>query len=118
MVEIVKSKTNKIEDSVSLRFMISKHSREEQLMLNLIHSLNCGKLNKNNNCLNLTIRRFGDIDKILIPFFQKYPIIGQKSLDFQDFCRASKLINRKDHLTIEGLKNLIEIKNGMNTRRL
>jgi hypothetical protein len=52
------------------------------------HASEGGKLNKNNNCLNLTIRRFGDIDKILIPFFQKYPIIGQKSLDFQDFCRA------------------------------
>lgn len=36
--------------------MISQHSREEQLMLNFIHSLNSGKLNKNNNCLKLTIR--------------------------------------------------------------
>jgi len=90
MVDIVKSKTTKIEYSVSLRFMISQHSlfRDEQLMLNLIHYFDCGKLNKNNNCLNLTIRRFGDIDKILIPFFKNYPIIGllKKSLDFQDLC--------------------------------
>jgi hypothetical protein len=46
MVDIVKSKTTKIEYSVSLRFMISQHSRDEQIMLNLIHYLNCGKLNK------------------------------------------------------------------------
>jgi len=85
MVDIVKSKTTKIEYSVSLRFMISQHSRDEQLMLNLIHFFNCGKLNKNNNCLNLTIRRFGDIDKILIPFFQKISNHRTKIIRFSRF---------------------------------
>jgi hypothetical protein len=41
MVDIVKSKTTKIEYSVSLRFMISQHSRDEQLRLNLIQYFNC-----------------------------------------------------------------------------
>ena len=59
IVENLKSKTTKIEYSVSLRFMISQHSRDEQLKLNLIPYFNCGKLNKNKICLNLTILRFG-----------------------------------------------------------
>jgi hypothetical protein len=52
MVDIVKSKTTKIEYSalalwasgqrVSLRIMNSQHSRDEQLMLNLINYFNCG----------------------------------------------------------------------------
>ena len=98
--------------------MISQHFRDEQLMWSLIHYFNCGKLNKNNNCFNLTIRKFADLNNKIIPFFIKYPIIGQKLLDFQDFCRVADLINKKDHLTIDGLKKISEIKSGMNTRRV
>ena len=98
--------------------MITQHSRDEQLMLSLIHYFNCGKLNKNNNCFNLTIRKFEELDKKIIPFFIKYPIVGQKLLDFQDLCRVDDLINKKAHLTIEGLKIISEIKSKMNTRRV
>lgn len=118
LVDIVKCRSTKIGYSVGLRFMISQHSRDEQLMLSLIHYFNCGKLNKNNNCFNLTIRKFADLDKKIIPFFIKYPIVGQKLLDFQDLCRVGNLINKKDHLTIEGLKKISEIKSGMNTKRV
>ena len=75
------------------------------------------KLHKNNNCFNLTIRKFADLDTKVIPFFVKYPIIGQKLLDFQDFCRVCKLMKENEHLTIEGLTKISEIKSGMNTSR-
>jgi len=40
----------------------------------------------------------------MIPFFNKYKIIGIKSLYYLDFCLAVGLINKKDHLTKEGLE--------------
>ena len=86
-------------------------------MSRLINYFNCGKLYKNNNCFNLTVRKFADIDNKIIPFFIKYPIIGNKSLDFQDFYRVSKLIKEKEHLQIEGIKKISSIKSGMNTKR-
>jgi hypothetical protein len=87
-------------------------------LISLIDYFNCGNLNKNNNCFNLTVRKFVDLDEKIIPFFHKYPIVGQKLLDFKDLCRVGELINKKNHLTIEGLKKISEIKNGMNTRRV
>jgi LAGLIDADG endonuclease len=90
--------------------MISQHARDELLLCSLINYFNCGKLYKNNNCFNLTIRKFADIDTKIIPFFFKYPILGNKFLDFQDFCcppgggAVGKLVKEKKHLQINGIK--------------
>nr|YP_009517159.1 LAGLIDADG homing endonuclease [Blastosporella zonata]AYE93119.1 LAGLIDADG homing endonuclease [Blastosporella zonata] len=89
MVDINKSKSNKIGQSVNLRFVISQHKKDVLLMLSLINFLNCGQIYKNKDCFNLTIRKFADIDNKIIPFFIKYPIIGNKSLDFQDFYKVN-----------------------------
>ena len=54
----------------------------------------------------------------IIPFFQKYPIIGIKALDFADWCKVALLINNKAHLTKEGFKEIRKIKTGMNKGRI
>ena len=99
--------------------MISQHNRDKLLLISLINYFNCGKLYKNNNCFNLTIRKFADIDTKIIPFFIKYPILGREAvLDFQDFCKVSKLVKEKKHLQIDGFKKISLIKSGMNTKRV
>jgi len=77
-------------------------------LCNLINYFNCGKLYKNNNCFNLTIRKFAAAlqDTKIIPFFLNYPIIGHKFLDYQDFCKIGYLIKEKKHLTIDGIKKI------------
>ena len=60
---------------------------------------------------------FKDIYNKIIPFFIKYPIVGQKLLDFQDFCRVANLMNENAHLTLEGINIIRIIKEGMNKGR-
>jgi hypothetical protein len=43
-----------------------------------------------------------DINNIIIPFFDKYPIIGYKAYDFEDFKEVLNLKKNKLHLTEEG----------------
>jgi len=70
----------------------------------------------------------GDLYKKIIPeappafllrrkFFFKYPIKGEKSKDFFDFCSAAELMKNKVHLTKEGLETIQKIKEGMNKSR-
>ena len=99
IVDINKSNSNKVGFSVNLRIMISQHARNKILLYNLINYFDCGKIYKNNNCFNLTIRKFADIDTKIIPFFIKYPILGNKSLDFQDFCKVANLIKEKKNIS-------------------
>ena len=61
--------------------------------------------------------KFVDINKIIIPFLEKYPIIGVKYKDFKDFCQIADMMQNKDHLTPEGLIKISNLKEGMNTGR-
>lgn len=50
----------------------------------------------------------------IIPFFEKYLIQGNKSFDFEDLKKMANIIKNKEHLTLEGFNNIINIKSGMN----
>lgn len=123
-IDIKKSKTVKHRYQVLLRFSIGQHSRDEQLLINLIDFLECGKVQKkyikkyNTEYFEFRVEKFEDITKKIIPFFVKYPITGQKLLDFKDFCKVAKLMNEKAHLTIEGINKIRIIKKGINKGRI
>jgi hypothetical protein len=55
-----------------------------------------------------------DIINVIIPHFIKYPLITQKCADFLFFKSVVEMISRKEHLTIEGLRNIVSIKAAMN----
>jgi len=118
-VSVVKSKTI-TGFTVQLKFQLTQHSRDKQLMEYLITYLECGRYearSKNTQAGNFVVSKLSDITKKIIPFFDKYPIIGSKSKDFADFKRVSKLIENKAHLTAEGLDQIKKIKARMNTGR-
>lgn len=113
--------TQKVKDTawVSLRFSLSQHSRDKVLMENLIRFLGCGRcsLASTRKEVNFIVSTYSDISKIIIPLFQKYPLLGIKQKDFLDFSEVADIIKSKDHLTKEGLAKIMDIKNKMNQRR-
>jgi hypothetical protein len=58
-----------------------------------------------------------DLENKIIPFFKKYSLLGNKNLDFKDFCIVLDLMKIKSHLKEAGLKKILNIKSGMNTGR-
>jgi hypothetical protein len=103
---------------VSLTFTLIQHSRDELLMKSLVDYFGSGKAYTYKSYTEFKCRSFADIFEKVIPFFQKYPILGVKSLDFADWCKVAKLINNKAHLTKEGFKNIKKIRAGMNKGRI
>jgi hypothetical protein len=71
---------------VQVRFQITQHSRDAELMKSLVGYLNCGhyQLMANRDASYYDVARLSDIVSKVIPFFNKYPIIGVKALDFSD----------------------------------
>jgi LAGLIDADG endonuclease len=118
-VSIFKLKTAKFGVIAGLRFSISQHSRDEQLMRNLVSFFECGNYfsRNNKNFGELIITKFEDLIDKVIPFFNKYPILGVKALDFEDFKKVALLMKNKIHLTSEGLEEIKKIKSGMNKGR-
>jgi hypothetical protein len=85
-------------------------------MKSFINYLNCGNVNKNSNCIDYTVIRYDDLELKIIPFFDKYKIIGVKLQDYLDFKKVVELMRTNDHLTISGLEKIKIIKDGMNNK--
>ena len=118
-ITIRNSPSHKVGQKVSLLFRITQHSRDTDQMKNLKIYFNCGNYyeDKSRNKGNYVVQKFTDIYDQIIPFFEKYPVEGEKSKDFKDFCIAARLVDRKAHLTIEGLEEIKKIKGEMNRSR-
>lgn len=85
-------------------------------MGSFVDYLGCGRLSVSKNAAYYTCSKFSDISEKIIAFFSKYEILGVKSEDFKNFCRALEIVKSKNHLTKEGFNNIRKIKANMNVR--
>ena len=85
-------------------------------MQSLIDYLGCGRLCRKRDVYEFQVSKFSDIENILT-FFAKYPILGMKTKDLEDFSFVAGLMRNKAHLTEQGLVKIKKIKEGMNKGR-
>ncbi len=122
--------TTKLGKRVRLIFGICLHIREKDLLIGISKYFNSlyfksNEVNKETfihcnektNIALLQIKSISYVNKKIIPFFTKYPILGIKLLDFEDFKKVAELVNNKEHLIIDGLNKIMEIVNDMNLDR-
>jgi hypothetical protein len=85
---------------VELVFIITQHSRDKFLMGSFVDYLGCGRLSVSKNAAYYTCSKFSDISEKILAFFSKYEILGVKSEDFKNFCKALEIVKSKNHLIL------------------
>lgn len=63
------------------------------------------------------ISNLTNVMETVIPFFDNYPLLTNKSLDYLDWKRLIEMKNSKQHYTEEGIKKIQLIKSNMNRGR-
>jgi hypothetical protein len=118
-INLLKSKTHIIGTQVNVRFILTQHLRDLELMRIIAQFLGYGILSedKRKPIIYLTVTKISDITKV-VSFLTEFPLLGSKKLDFTDFCKVVELMKNKEHLTTEGLDRIRLIKDGMNTKRV
>jgi hypothetical protein len=118
LARLYKAKT-KTGFAVQLRFQITQHTRDAQLMKSLVTYLDCGRIHLPSGYAhgNFLVGKFSDINEKIIPFFDKYQIEGVKALDLADFKRVAAIMKVNGHTTESGLEEIRLIKAGMNRGR-
>jgi len=102
---------------VQLVFSINQHIRDKELMENFISYLGCGTFRAKKDHVEIRVTKSKDLTGIIIPFFNKYPIVGVKALDFADWCKAAEIVKDMSHLSTQGFKEISQIKAGLNKGR-
>lgn len=100
-----------------LTFKLVQHYRDKELIESIVEYLNCGSVYKDSGTVQYVVTKFSDLFEKLIPFFDKYNIIGIKNKDYIDFKKVVKLVQNKEHITLEGFEKIRIIKEGMNKGR-
>lgn len=61
-----------------------------------------------------SVQSLENLIKVVIPHFKEYPLLTQKQADFILFSMIVDLMNKKEHLTEEGVIKIISIRSSMN----
>lgn len=116
----IKSVRMKLGYTCQPQFRATQHERDLVVLERIIKTLGCGNIVKpssGRDRYDISVANIKDITTIIIPFFQKYSLYGTKYLDFHTFCEGIYIIEKKKHLTQEGLDQLKLLAYSMNTYR-
>lgn len=112
IVTIYKNKDYKLGWQIQAIFSVCLHNKDLPLLENIQTSFGIGTIIKfkHNNTVMYRVGHQQQLRDIIIPHFEKYPLLTQKRADFILFKSILQMILKKDHLNIEGLKKSLVLK--------
>lgn len=115
----VKTSKNKINKTqIVIGCQMTQHSRDSLLIEKINTYFNCGRTELvRSKYSNFVVTKFSDIIKTIIPFFENYPILGDKNKDFKKFKKIANLMTSKAHLTPKGVIKILKLKSKMNSSK-
>ena len=101
---------------MSPEFRIDLHNRDLFLIRKLQSFFGVGTINlyESKNLVVYSVQSIRDIINVIIPHFDKYPLITQKRADYLLFKQGIELLNLKARSDIEGIRKIVSIKASMN----
>jgi len=102
-------------------FSVVQHKRDIKLLYALKDFFGCGIIRnnkgRNSDIMVYRVRAQKDLLETILPFFEKHELKSIKAINFKKFRKVLLMIEKSDHLTIEGIQKIQEIKNVMNNNK-
>lgn len=97
-------------------FRIELHSRDILLLRKIQSYFGIGFISERLDLYKAvySVQSYRDIASVIIPHFDRYPLITQKKADYLLFRQAINLLNLNVQSNIEGIRSIINIKASMN----
>ena len=123
-VPMHRNPTSAVGWQVQPQFVVVQAASSVRALETLRDYFGCGRINVNTRRDNhreplyrYIVRRFVDLDEIIVPFFQTYPLWTAKRENFLKFVEVLELMKRRRHLTTDGLIEIGSIVETMNQRK-
>ena len=114
-INVIKNKKYKTGWMIILNFSINLHERDKILLeeiKNFFHHV--GSISKHGpQSFQFKVKSIKNL-VVIINHFEKFPLNTKKLSDYKFLEQAFKLIQRKEHLTVEGFQKILSIKASMN----
>lgn len=97
-------------------FRVVQHQRDEQVLQKIKNYFGFGSIEVNHgDRKEFRVRGLENLNK-LVEFFKKNPLESKKKKDFELFSEIIEKMNRRQHLTEQGLREIAEISSRMNEK--
>ncbi len=94
---------------ISLCFNISQ--KDDAVPKIFKNVLGCGRIRyRKDGICYFDVRKTDDLVKIVVPFFEKFPLLSNKQKVFIIFCKALRIVKNKEHLTISGMEKVLKLR--------
>jgi hypothetical protein len=115
-VSISKSRRHKFGLEIRPSFSVSQNSNRAEVLKIFQELFNCGSIrpDRSDKTLKFEVRSISDLVDRVIPHFEKYPLISNKQSDFQKFADVCDRMHNKQHLTREGLQQILRLAGAIN----
>lgn len=99
-------------------FSVSQNIDRPEVLIVIKKYFGCGeiRLDKKDDILIYESRSLNDIANNILPHFVKYPLLSSKQKDFLVFKEICELMMKEAHLSLEGLREILELSKILNFR--
>jgi hypothetical protein len=99
-------------------FQVSQHKHASYALHALAGFFGCGRVRSKGSQSAVSIYavdRRGDLQRTVIPFFRRHPLIVKQS-DFELFAEVTSVLNQRLHFTTTGFERAVTLAYAMNAR--
>ena len=115
-IGINKNQEMKLGVQVLPEFTVVQHQVDEQVLYALKAYFGCGVVRTNHGTrLCYRVRGHENLLHKIIPFFEKHQLKTRKRVDFEKFRKVVLRMEKREHLTHDGLEKIRQIKTTMNS---
>jgi hypothetical protein len=102
---------------IAPRFQAYQHRDNVGILEALQRFFACGSITAkgpNSTVLTYSVSGRKDLELVIIPFFERHPLMSRKHEDFVKFGEVVRLMQHHDHLTDSGFRRIVELAFSMN----
>ena len=97
-------------------FALAQHKRNKEIIIGLQRFFQCGgvRFNNHDQTYKFEVRGLNDLVEKIFPHFEQYPLLTSKKTDFETLRQVCRLMKENRHLSVSGMKQVIELAYRMN----
>jgi hypothetical protein len=123
-ISVVRNAGCKLGWQVQHEFSVTQLATSKPALEDLIEIFGCGTLIENRrhddhrvSLMRFSVKRRGDLLRIVVPFFEERPLRTAKRHDFERFATVLQMMEAGVHLSSDGLRDIARITETMNRRQ-
>lgn len=111
------SKRHRFGWEVRPSFSVSQNADRAQVLDILLVNWKCGSIrpDRSDKTVKFEIRKVDDLVQVVIPHFEAYPLLSSKAEDFLCFSQVCRLVKAKQHLELNGIREIVKLAMRMNS---